>query len=230
MPALTRPRFYTAIALVTAALTVAGFSRTYFFRPLFDRPPLELLGHLHALSFTAWLVLFFVQVRLVAVHRVALHMKLGVLGIFVAAAMVASTVAVAIQHGRSGRVFAGIDPFTLMAGSLTSVALFAVFVGAALALRRRPEWHRRFMVLATISTIGPAVGRLGLMFFGDPHTIRYVVFFALFAACFAFDWRRYRIVHPAYLIGIALSVISWPGREALAKTEAWQQIARWMTG
>jgi hypothetical protein len=230
MHAVARPRFYTGIALITAALIVAGFSRSYFFRPFFDRPPLDLLHHAHALAFTAWLVLFFVQARLIAARRAALHMKLGIAGAIVALAMVASTVAVSIHQGRIGRVIAGIDPHQFMAGSMVAIVLFAVFVGSALALRRRPEWHRRLMILATISTIGPAVGRLVVMLSGNPQgVVARGVIVALIVACLLFDWRRYRLVHPAYLAGGALILVSWPLRAALSKTDAWMTFARWLT-
>jgi hypothetical protein len=230
MHAANRPRFYTAIALITAALVVAGFSRSYFFRPFFDRPPLDLLHHAHALAFTAWLVLFFVQTRLIAAHRVALHMKLGIAGAIVALAMVVTTVAVSIHQGRIGKVIAGIDPHQFMAGSMVSAVILAVFVTSALLLRRHPEWHRRLMILATISTIGPAVGRLVVMLSGNPYVVvARGVIVALLVACFVFDWRRYRRVHPAYLVGSALIVVSWPLRAALSKTEAWMTFARWMT-
>ena len=48
MSAVIRSPLYLFVALCAAALMVAGFSRTYFFRELFSLPPLTLLLHLHA--------------------------------------------------------------------------------------------------------------------------------------------------------------------------------------
>ena len=76
-------RFFTAMAVGILVLALAGFARTYFLRPVLAEPAPALpaltpLIHLHSLLFTAWVVLFLVQVRLVAAKRIALHRRLGV--------------------------------------------------------------------------------------------------------------------------------------------------------
>ncbi len=50
-------------------------------------PPLPALFYVHGLLFSAWVVLFLVQARLVAARNVALHRRLGVLGVLLAAAV-----------------------------------------------------------------------------------------------------------------------------------------------
>jgi hypothetical protein len=74
MVAVARSRFYPWIAIALSLVVIAGFSRTYYFRFLSDLPPMTALVHLHGLVFTAWLVLFLAQTRLIAAHRVDLHM------------------------------------------------------------------------------------------------------------------------------------------------------------
>ena len=51
----------------------AGFARTYYLKELYATPALPILLHIHGAVMTLWYVLFIVQVRLVAAHRVALH-------------------------------------------------------------------------------------------------------------------------------------------------------------
>ena len=80
MVAVNRSPFYPWIAIALSLVVVAGFSRTYYLRFLSDLPPMTMLVHLHGLVFTAWLALFVAQTRLIAAHRVDLHMKLGVAG------------------------------------------------------------------------------------------------------------------------------------------------------
>jgi hypothetical protein len=46
---------------------------TYYFRFLTDLPPLTTLVQLHGAVFTAWLLVFVAQTRLVAARRVDLH-------------------------------------------------------------------------------------------------------------------------------------------------------------
>jgi len=57
-----------------------GDRPTHRLKSLFGTPPLPWLVHLHGFLMTSWFALFFVQVRLVAAHRVDLHRRLGVVG------------------------------------------------------------------------------------------------------------------------------------------------------
>ncbi len=78
MSAVVRPAFYRHMAIALSLFVIVGFSRTYYLRFLTDLPPLTTLVHLHSLVFTAWLLVFIAQTRLVAAQRVDLHMKLGI--------------------------------------------------------------------------------------------------------------------------------------------------------
>ena len=77
MAVVVRNRFYPQVTLVLALFVVIAFARTFYFRFLSDLPPLVTLVQLHGLAFTAWLVLFVVQARFIAAHRVQWHMRLG---------------------------------------------------------------------------------------------------------------------------------------------------------
>ena len=77
-------RFYTWFAVCAFLIIVAGFAHTYYLRLVFETKRLPPLLHLHGFLFSTWFVLFFVQARLVARHRVDLHRKLGVAGAFLA--------------------------------------------------------------------------------------------------------------------------------------------------
>lgn len=79
MAAIVRARFYPNAAIVLALFIVAAFLRTYYLRFPSGLPPLSILMQLHGLLFTAWVMLFVAQARLIAAHCVELHMKLGIL-------------------------------------------------------------------------------------------------------------------------------------------------------
>jgi len=146
MAAVARSRFYPMIALALAVFTIVGFSRTYYLRFLSDMPPMTLLVHLHGLVFTAWLALFVTQTRLVAAHRVDLHMKLGIAGMVLAVLIVMVSVATVAANSAIPRVRpSGLSPSQFTAVGLTSTALFATFVALGVAWRRRAALHRRFM-------------------------------------------------------------------------------------
>jgi hypothetical protein len=97
MAAIVRSRFYSHVALALALLIFAAFARTYYLRFLSGLPPLSALMHVHGLVFTAWVLRFFAQTRLIAAHRVDLYMKLGILAALLAAVVFAVGVVTAFE-------------------------------------------------------------------------------------------------------------------------------------
>lgn len=231
MVAVVRNRFYPQIALVLALLITIAFSRTYYFRFLSDQPPMTTLVHLHGLLFTAWMVLFFVQTRLIAAHRFDLHRKLGMAAVLLAFLVFANGVATAVGSAAVERVRAsGLTEQQFVVMPLTSITLFAVFIALGVAWRRRANLHKRFMVLAMISVLGPAVGRIiPLLGVGKYAVIVQVSVVAGFLAwCLVHDWRRNQIVHPVFAIGGLMLILSWPLRMTLARSELWEPAGRWV--
>jgi uncharacterized membrane protein YoaK (UPF0700 family) len=107
------------------------------------------------------------------------------------------------------------------------MVLFPSFVAAALYWRRNKEAHKRLMLLAYISIIAAAVARLPgvlplgpLGFFG--------IAFIFLVAGVTYDLFSRRRIHPAYLWGGALLVISVPVRLMISGTETWRGIAESM--
>ncbi len=82
-------RLYILAAVFIPVIVLAGFARTYYLKGLFETPALpSLLVHLHGIVMTSWVVLFVVQVSLVAKRRVRVHQRLGVFGAMLAALIV----------------------------------------------------------------------------------------------------------------------------------------------
>jgi hypothetical protein len=231
MAAVERSRFYPLIALSLSVFTIVAFSRTYYLRFLSDLPPMTLLVHLHGLVFTAWLVLFVAQTRLVAAHRVDLHMKLGIAGVILAVLIVLVSLATIAANSAIPRVRpSGLSPSQFTAVGLTSTTLFAVFVALGISWRRRADVHKRFMVLAMIAVLSPATSRL-LTLLGLREQSSYLIplGFGLFIAwCLIHDWRRYRIVHPVYAIGGLVIFASWPLRLMVGRSEWYRPIGEWI--
>jgi hypothetical protein len=118
---------------------------------------------------SSWCVLFFVQAYLVAIHHVRLHRRLGILGAALASLVVAvGTYATVEATAREVRNHV-VGPFHYLFGlNLVNLSLFAAFVFAALTLRSRPDFHKRLMLMATLSMLAPAVARIALLFAHDP--------------------------------------------------------------
>lgn len=228
--------FYTGFAVCAFLIVFAGFAHTFYLRLAFETKGLALLLQVHGLLFTAWLVLLFVQARLVARHRVDLHRKLGLVGALLAP--LCTFVAIGVSFN-AGRRFVLAHPTTLtdlpaqpLAMDFGTSLMFLVLVAIALYLRRRPEYHKRIMILASCSLLLPAIGRIPL--FG---TVLFdaVGFWGLVAitevppvTCILYDTIKQRRLHPAFGWGGAVLVASFPTFLLVGASDSWLKFATWL--
>jgi len=225
-----RMRFYPLIAIALVVFIFIGFSRTYYLRFLSDLPPMQVVLQLHGLIFTAWLALFVAQTQLIAAHRVDLHMKLGMVGVFLALLVMAIGVAAIFVSAATPRVtLLGLTSPQASIIPVVSITQFTVLVTAAVALRRRASLHKRLMLLAMISVLSPAaarlIGLLALRQYALPIQMSVIAVFV--TCCLVYDWRKNRVVHPVFAIGGVVLILLWPLRYAVARSEMWQPIGQW---
>ncbi len=223
-------RFQTWVAIGACVIVFAGFARTYYLKTVFGTPELPLLRHVHGLVMTLWFVLYVVQARLVAIRRVDLHRRLGVAGALLAGLVVVLGTTTAIDAARRGSS-PGPPPLVFLSIPLFDMVVFGGLVGAALWFRRRPDIHRRLMLLASVAILTAAIARIPLDFIrtGGP-----LVYFGLtdlcVLACVAYDTVVSRRLHPAFAWGALLIVLSHPLRLLITMTPAWMQFATWLVG
>jgi hypothetical protein len=153
--------FYVWMAAVCALVAFGAFAPTYWLQlpaGTFVGPPLL---HGHGTLFSAWTLLLPSQTLLAANGRLEHHRAGGLAGISLATAMVVIGLAAAILtltsglasgYGDLSRAFL-IPP---VSGMVLSGGLFI----AAIANIRRPEAHKRLMLLATISLLQAAMARV----------------------------------------------------------------------
>jgi len=226
-----RPRFHVVAILAIAALVFIGFARTFYLKFWFDVPLLTKLLQLHGAMFTAWLVLHYSQARLIAAHRVDLHMRFGIAGAVLGYTMFCVGVAAAVQSAALGHQPTDAPPLVFMSVPFGTICAFAALLTAALVMRRRADWHKRLMLLATIALIIPGAARLSSYFTGRNNpAIGIVATILLVAWCCLEDRRRIGRVHPAYKIAGTLLILSLPARLAMGYTETWQHFAQWLVG
>jgi cell division protein FtsW (lipid II flippase) len=216
-------RFYVRMAWTCLAVAVIGFMPSFFI-PLaqgaFQRPP---IFYFHGVLFFAWTAFFAAQATLAARGSMRAHREWGVLGAALACAMVISVFAVVIvrlnqvppiAEGAPGsRSFAWIQ--------VAEATYFSVCIVCAFATTRRPEAHKRFMLIATISLLAAPLGRWlpvlapGMTREGaQPGLGDWAVFFglglgpaALFAAAMAFDWKTRGRISPIYSVGLGVFLV-----------------------
>jgi hypothetical protein len=231
MAAIVRPRFYPVLALLLALVVFAGFARTFYLRYWFDVPPLTVLLFLHGLTYSAWMVLFVVQTRLVAANQVRTHMRLGFMGVGLAALTVAVGLATVVMSASAPRPRAmGMVSYQFVLVPFFNLVAFSGLVTAAVLLRKRPQFHKRLMTLAMITVLPPATARLINLFGvgGDFLVIQTSITAAFVVVALAYDWLKNRTLHPVYLVGGTLLVLSWPFRAWFARTETWAVVGKWM--
>lgn len=241
-----RPRFYLWLSLACLAIGVGGFAPTYWLQVptgTFTGTPLM---HIHALVFTGWLVLLVGQNWRIAQGRIDHHRAWGLAGIALAGAMLTVGYLTAIVglserfeqgYGDDARAFLIVPFFTITA--------FFGFVVAGIANLRRPEWHKRFIFVATAVALMPAVARLvmlsrrgfepGIRPGNFPPLPVSASLLPLSAVCLIIvagmihDWRTRGRPHPAWIIGLAVLLIGGILRAPLSATSGWLAFADWTT-
>lgn len=224
-----RGSFYTWVAVGIFLVIFAGFARTYYLKALFGTRALPLLLHLHGLIFTLWFALFFIQVRLVARHRIDLHRRLGIIGAVLAPLAACVAIAVSFHAGRRsymanpGSLAMNLRPLALDFGSSLT---FVVLVAAGLYFRRRGDIHKRVMVLASCGLLFPAVGRflelIPLRFLHAGGLWEMVVFTEITPIlCIVYDTVKHRRLHPGFAWGGLGLLSSLPVFMVIGSTHTW---------
>jgi hypothetical protein len=200
------------------------------------------LLHLHGLLFSAWTLFFISQASLIANRRYASHRAWGLLGIALATAMLFTGAAVAVGgfqdriahgHAEAGRMFLVVP--------ISAILLFAGFVTAAMVQRRRSDWHKRFMLVATASLLNAAIARFFFLYLtgggpgmrpgmGPPRPPEFALTAGLLADCvivlaMLFDWRTRGRPHPAYFWGLGVILTVQILRGPVSRTDAWSAFA-----
>jgi hypothetical protein len=161
-----RSRFYVGMSGALLLIVLVGFARTLYLRALFEVPEIPASVWLHGIVLTAWFVGVFLQTMLVAVRRTDMHRQLGWIVGGLGVAVLAVSMAVTLNFVPRQRAL-GVDIEARLHGlsvvvwsDFAALLAFAMFLSAAVALRRRPEMHKRLMLLSSISIVQPAMSRI----------------------------------------------------------------------
>lgn len=241
---LTRAKyFYVWMAGLCMFVAFVGFAPTYWLpvvRGTFIGAP---IFHIHGLLFSFWTVFFVAQSALAASGRIARHRAVGLIGVSLATSMVIIGLVAAIvsmRHsiglgfGESAKAFSVVP--------VTGILVFAGLFIAAVANVRNPEVHKRLMLVATVSLLNAAVGRVVRLLLAPPAVLAIppaeappppvsltvgagIVSDLIIMIGIVYDWRTRGRPHPAYLIGGAIVLASQLLRVPLSTTAAWRALA-----
>lgn len=212
-----------------------------------ERPPFPLVLHMHALLMGSFLLLLLAQASLMATGRSAQHMRLGMLAMVLAPALVVVgfILAPTMYHMLwDGAQAAPPDKREKLQGALAVWdnilllqlrigILFPLFLAIGLKARgRNAGMHKRMMFLATAMALPAGIDRIPWLPHSMPASPLSPDLYTLLAIApmFLWDVLRNRSVHPAYLIWLAVNIPFAVAVHGLWDTPGWHQAARQIMG
>jgi hypothetical protein len=208
--------FFSAMAIVMLVLVFLGFAGSFYLRGFLAPPgstPPTLPPHLylHGVVLTGWYVWFAVQTLCVATGRTALHRRLGIAGAMLGVAVIVAAALTSLRFWpRMTEIGVAIDPQLVSEIVWLNAAFlicFVAFLASGIALRGRPQLHKRLMLLASLSILPPAVTRiLDWPIWGLGADAYFALFCAQtvpLVALAVYDLKSRGAVHPLTLAGSA---------------------------
>ncbi len=199
--------FYLFASLLFAAIVVWGFHYTVNDNLLHASPPRPALLWLHGAAFSSWIIFYFFQSALVPrTHNVKWHRFFGWFGVALASVMVVLGFVIAV-------IMARFDWFTLhIPGTDVFLSVpwgdmfeFGPLVALAILWRRKPEFHRRLLFIATCCLLDAPFGRSDYLY---DHSLFYVCLDAVILLGVIRDLLVNRSVHIVYRVTLP-ALIAW---------------------
>jgi len=222
--------FYVAFAWVAVVAAAVGFSTTYWLpvaRRSFDGPT---VAHLHGLFFFSWIALLMAQVHFARAKKIRVHQRLGKLSLLLAPAMALSGFGVGMMavHRDLAAGLTDPSPYSQLAGVVATMLLMLAFVGAAFATRSRPDWHKRFMLLATVALLWPAWFRWRHLMPWVPRPdwwLGFVVSDSLIVIAALRDRLKFGRIHPVYAWFGTFLILENAAELLMFDTALWRALA-----
>jgi len=199
--------FYFFMSFLIGAVVVCGFGPTVNQRFLHPSHPKPFLLSIHAAIFAAWVVFYVVQSALVRSGNVGIHRRLGWLGVAIGVVIPIIGTITAVTMRR----FDLLDPELALRAPLLRTALldltsFTVPFAMAIYWRRKPELHRRLMLIASCALTAAAFVRFPAAFHAWPWF--YVGVDLLVLLGVLRDLIVNRRVHPVYLCALPVLILA----------------------
>ncbi len=232
-------RYFLAMAVLLLAIVLVGFAPTFHLKMFFGTPALPLYLHVHGALLIAWFALFVAQTILVASGRSAVHRRLGLASVALVAALLPASIMTnllsiarlsALAPDATASIEGGIFAVTL---NFVLLAMFVAFYSIAIFVRRRQDWHKRLMLLASLSLVAPAVDRLGRVVLSiDPVTSPFIaiVTTTLMLSLIAHDVLVRGRPHAVSLFGILAFLAAMRLGTVFAQSDTGRSLVLTLTG
>ena len=161
--AFLRQYFYFCMSLLIAVVVVYGFSQTIGQNLLHASPLPPFILTIHAIVFPGWVLFFILQSALVRTRNVPLHRTLGWFGLALGIAIILLGYVTATTMDRFQLQQHTLDSPAFLIIQLMDLTSFAIPFALAIYWRRRPEYHRRLMLIASCGLTDAAFGRFPML-------------------------------------------------------------------
>jgi hypothetical protein len=191
------------MSLLIAVVAVYGFSHTIGHNLLHASPIPPFVLTIHAIVFPGWVLFFILQSALVRTRNVPLHRTLGWFGLAFGIGLVVLGYITATGMDRFFLQQHRMKTPAFLIIQLMDLCCFAIPFALAIYWRRRPEFHRRLMLIATCGLTDAAFGRfpwLTLAF--SPGGVDALIFLGILR-----DLIVDRRIHKVYLYAFPLLLL-----------------------
>ena len=231
-PLKRKSRYFLVASCLALAVTLVGFFKTFILpsaRGTFSAPTVI---YVHGGLLFLWAAFLVAQSALIQMGKVKVHRLMGFLGLGLLPCVVISTMAVGVfAMKRDLALGKGQTAISGLVGTFTAPMIFAALAAAAIIYRRRPELHKRLMLLAMVAILWPAFSRFRHYFPPFAHS-QYVFGFALPESMIvgAMVWEKLTTgrVHVVYrTVGLALIGETF-AEVYFFDTSGWRMLANWL--
>jgi hypothetical protein len=197
--------FYFLMSLLIVGIVTYGFSQTITTNLIHPHIPRPTILYVHAAMFFGWVILFTAQTALVQTRNIQWHRRLGrfgfVLGIFMPPVGIATSLVMArfniLHHFETPDQAAA-----FLAVPINDMIDFSAAFALAIWWRRKAEFHRRLMLMATCCLLAAAFARLPFITIDAVRWYGGVDLLVLLGVMR--DLVVNRRIHPVYIYGLPL--------------------------
>ncbi|HEY2144711.1 MAG TPA: hypothetical protein VGH12_01480 [Steroidobacteraceae bacterium] len=230
-------RFYVWMAGAFVLVAFGGFTPTYWAKIAAGTFHAAPIYHIHGILLFTWTGFFFVQTALVAAGRTLDHRQWGLAGIALFSVLLCSILLTALTSikrdeaqgfGDAARRFSAVTlcAWPLLAGTFT----------LAIVNIKKPQVHKRLMLLLMVGLMTPALARVFITLFAPPGAVEPPAPFVsvppalvadlLLVVAIVRDWRVLGRPHPVYVYGGLVLVAQQMLAVPIAATATWMHIAK----
>ena len=214
---------YVGASLLLILTAAVGFVPRMVGALVAGQVPHDWIIHVHVAVYWLWLALFSAQTINAALGRMTLHRKLG--KVLITYGVLMFVVGLGVTFNRIFKQINSGDVDVARRVNLEPVVdmvVFPVLFSLAIYFRRKPELHKRLMIVTATQLMYAAVIRIDVI----PLKSRcafLLVWTAPILLGMAHDWFTRRLIHPVYVLGLLLLAVL-AGRMSWVDSGLWRSL------